>query len=490
MSDRRTSTSPAFAGLALAGIGLLTLAPACQAPADSDGEAEPRTYFDRPHQIPPGLPYEAQEMTPEPQEVEKPEDCPRGRGIDAEGRCVILPKREFDHGGMVQIPAGQFIRGGVPPRLDAEKARERPHVQWPGQPLFAGELGNFWMDGIEVTRAAYADCVALGECTPARCLDGSDGRPTTQQLADQDLEAFPQTCVTHEQAAKYCEWRDARLPTEAEWEYAARGPKGWIFPWGPEFRDEVGLALGPVAFDPLDVSYFGLRGFGGNAIEWTADPFGPDDNLMNYLAGEFRSEDGPMAKAWAAWQASLCAEPGCELGQRYAIKGGRVGARAGAWQFAEGVALAAELPGHSFEGDDALAQHPRLGFRCADDLDEGEPELTVPERAGPVAMVRQQGGYEVFMAVAEAVNREEAERFCQLLRSPGDSREPDAKPGWRLPTTEEIEATLLWFRGPGPYWTRDGAARQTFVDTETADWESMEVDDQSALVARCIRTIG
>jgi formylglycine-generating enzyme required for sulfatase activity len=469
-----------------AGVSVSFVSSGC-APQDA-GPNEREAYYDAPHQVPLGVPYEGPAIVDDsPKPVASADECTRGHAIDAEGNCVRLVTREHEFGGMVQIPAGAFMRGDIPSRYDAGTTRERAYVQQAGQPLFQDQLPSYWIDGYEISRQAYAKCVEKGACTPAVCLDGGDGRPTEQQLANADLSAFPQTCVTHDQAASYCAWRGHRLPTEAEWEYAARGPEGWIYPWGHEFRDELGLALGPVGYDQLDISYFGLKGFGGNAIEWVADAYEDDANLSRYLGGKFRSETGPLARSWAAWKQGLCGGSECELGQRYTVKGGRSGARAAAWQIAKGQTIAA-MPTTNFEGDRAIAQHERLGFRCAADLEPEQPTLTVPVPPVPLPLYRQEGDYDLFLAVAEVVNREEAIRFCSVLVAPGDPKElPKDGNGWRLPTLEEIRAVAVWFGGPGPFWAVDGAVEQTYVDTETAQWDLVEASDDEPLMARCIR---
>ncbi|PRQ08441.1 formylglycine-generating enzyme family protein [Enhygromyxa salina] len=474
----------------LVSLACLACLPTSIGCAPQDGGPEQRhAYYDEPHQFPVGVPYAGPEIeTDTPEAVASADECGRGRGIDAEGSCVRLVTREHEFGGMVQIPAGAFMRGDIPSRYDAGPTRARAYAQHAGQPLFQDNLPSYWIDGYEISRQAYAQCVEDGTCTLPQCLDGTDGSPTEAQIGTADLGAFPQTCVSHDQAQAYCEWRGARLPTEAEWEYAARGPEGWIYPWGHEFRDELGLALGPVGYDPLDISYFGLKGFGGNAIEWVADAYEDDANLSRYLGGTFRLPTGPLARAWAAWKQGLCGGEACELGQRYVVKGGRTGARAGAWQIAPGQAIVT-MPTSNFEGDRAIAQHPRLGFRCAADLEPDQPSLTVPVPAVPLPLYRQQGDFDMFLAVAEVVNREEAIRFCSVLRAPGDPEElPEGGNGWRLPTLEEVRAVALWFGGPGPFWAADGAIEQTYVDTETAEWGPVEAADDEPLMARCIRS--
>ena len=476
----RTSRLLTLVGVSLASLG-------CTDPAASDAVA--LAFYDRPHSVPAGVPYTGEDNSLEPKPVNSADECGRGRAIDPDGNCVQLNLRDLEFGGMVQIPAGALVRGDIPIRFDGSRGRERPHHEYAGQPLFQDQLPSYWIDGYEISRKAYAKCVEAGDCSPAVCLDGSDGRPTEREVGEGELIAFPQTCVTHRQAASYCEWRGARLPTEAEWEYAARGPEGWIYPWGHDFRDELGVALGPVGYDPLDVSYFGLKGFGGNAIEWVADAYDPDANIQRYLAGPFRTEAGPLAQSLAAWKRTLCGGSDCELGQRYVIKGGRAGARAAAWELAEGQVLA-EIPDTNFEGDRAVVQHGRLGFRCASDLAPDEVGLTSPKPPPPVPLLRSETGYDLFLAIGEVVNRAEAEAFCKQLVAPGDPEPPEGGNGWRLPTLDEVRTALLWFGGPGPFWLAEGAAEQTHVDTQTAEWNLVEARDDEALMVRCIRSTG
>jgi formylglycine-generating enzyme required for sulfatase activity len=460
-------------------------------------QADPAlAFYDRPHSFPAGAPFTGEDVEPERRDAAAtaPGECKQGRGLDPEGKCVLLNTQDLPHGGMVQIPAGAFLRGDIPTRFDAD-ADQPPYIHWSGQPLREAVSPGFWMDGLEISRGAYAECVAKGKCGEAKCLDGSDGRPD-REMSDADLESFPRTCVTHSQAADYCEWRGARLPSEAEWEFAARGPAGLVFPWGNEVRDEIGQTVGPVGFDPMDISYWGLKGFGGNAREWVADEFDPEANLAAFVKGSFRSEQGPLARAEQAYLRTLVCgadranDPSCEvpeLGKRHVHKGGRVGQRGGAYDFAAGVELASPLPNKTFEQTQMLAQHALLGFRCAKDLAPDDMILESPTPAVNLPLVRQDGNYELFLGVAEAVDRSEAEAFCKVLRAPGDPEDGDA--GWRLPTLEEIRATFLWFKGPGPFWTAEGAAEQTFVDSETAEWDTFTSAEGGALLARCIRTL-
>jgi formylglycine-generating enzyme required for sulfatase activity len=177
---------------------------------------------------------------------------------------------------MVYVPAGEFRMG------QTWSLQDRVHTV---------ELDSFWIDQTEVTNAHYRHCVEAGVCrAPTTC---SWGEPTYGDVSKTD---HPVICVTWQSASDYCRWAGGRLPTEAEWEYAARGPSASTYPWGDDFdgtrlnscdvncphEDERstdyddGQALtAPVGSYPSGASWCGALDLVGNVWEWVADWHGP-----------------------------------------------------------------------------------------------------------------------------------------------------------------------------------------------------------------------
>jgi formylglycine-generating enzyme required for sulfatase activity len=170
-----------------------------------------------------------------------------------------------DGADMVLVPAGPFLMGS----LDGD-ADERPPRTL--------SLPAFYIDRFEVTHAQYAAFVqATGRKPP---IDWPNGK------MPQALTNFPVVNITWADADAYARWAGKRLPTEAEWEKAARGADGRIYPWGNEPSKKS--ASGKDAVDPRrhegrtfavgsfpdDVSPCGAMDMAGNVWEWTADWYG------------------------------------------------------------------------------------------------------------------------------------------------------------------------------------------------------------------------
>jgi serine/threonine protein kinase/formylglycine-generating enzyme required for sulfatase activity len=138
---------------------------------------------------------------------------------------------------MVYVPLGTFMMGSDDNQLDRALEGCNADVGDCDRTLFTDEqpahivtLESFWIDQTEVTNAQYRKCVDAGACEAPTVCDW--GEPTYQT----PLHAYhPVVCVDWYGAKAYCEWAGARLPTEAEWEFVARGPNGFIYPWGDEF---------------------------------------------------------------------------------------------------------------------------------------------------------------------------------------------------------------------------------------------------------------
>ena len=167
---------------------------------------------------------------------------------------------------MALIPAGTFLMGSDQNREDEKP----PH---------SVTLAAFYMDKYEVTNALYAACVAEGKCDAPKETK-SYTRASYYDAAE--FANYPVINVDWNMAKAYCEWRGARLPTEAEWEKAARGGlEGKTYPWGDDAPTcTKGAANGANFFgcarDTLPVGSFASNGYGlydmaGNVWEWTAD---------------------------------------------------------------------------------------------------------------------------------------------------------------------------------------------------------------------------
>ena len=193
--------------------------------------------------------------------------------------------------GMVYVPPGPFLRGCSPADTSCY-AIESPPARI--------HLDGFYIDRREVTVAAYRACVAAGACseegltlhTPDRTTYNgpSTGANTTRFLdpAESDTcnwtwkggerDRHPINCETWDQARAYCAWAGKRLPTEAEWEKAARGAEGRKYPWGRSeptpTRANYGKLRGgttPVGAYPEGASPYGVLDLAGNVWEWCED---------------------------------------------------------------------------------------------------------------------------------------------------------------------------------------------------------------------------
>jgi len=173
-----------------------------------------------------------------------------------------------DNSFVVYVPAGEFAMG-------KDETETSDH-----SPVHSVTLDGYWIHQTEVTNSMYALCVSLGVCTPPT---HETGKPNW--YIDAEYANAPVVEVNWDQAETYCEWIDARLPTEAEWEKAARGTDGASYPWGEaeptcnllNFEDCLAKPAPEIIRSyPLGASPFKLADMAGNVFEWVFDRYADD----------------------------------------------------------------------------------------------------------------------------------------------------------------------------------------------------------------------
>ncbi len=247
--------------------------------------------------------------------------------------------------GMVQVfvPSGSFRMGGV----DADAQSDE-------KPAHNVSMSSFWIDKVEVTNSMYQLCVQANACDAPRDFKSAT-RPS--YFGNAQFNDYPVIYVNWQDAFNFCKWVGGRLPTEAEWEYAARGSADYRrFPWGDQSPDNS-LAnydftqrdTTRVGSFPTGASPFGALDMAGNVWEWVNDFYSP----TYYGNAPSQNPQGPTAGV---------------NGPRKVIRGGswadpykelRVSNR--------GYALAPDLTADSKSAAYMGEANDKIGFRCAAD---------------------------------------------------------------------------------------------------------------------------
>ena len=118
------------------------------------------------------------------------------------------------------VPQGQFLMG-TDQNFAFPEDDEMPQRRV--------ELNGFWIDQLEVDNQKYTACVEAGGCSQPALFDSKDRE---DYYLDDAYAEYPVINISWDQAEQYCQWAGRRLPTEAEWEKAARGATGQVYPWG------------------------------------------------------------------------------------------------------------------------------------------------------------------------------------------------------------------------------------------------------------------
>jgi formylglycine-generating enzyme required for sulfatase activity len=196
-------------------------------------------------------------------------------GLEITGPCSPdCPKID-----MVTVPAGEYLMG-CNDLIDIDcEDHERP-----GHKV---TVSDFMIDRTELTVANYDLCVKAGEC-----LSPDPNEGCNYGIPGRDM--YPVNCITWQHADRYCKWVGKRLPTEAEWEKAARGEDSFKYPWGntpPADCDRAVMyteidgggvngcgrgELWPVGSKPKGKSPYGCEDMAGNAGEWVSDWYSAD----------------------------------------------------------------------------------------------------------------------------------------------------------------------------------------------------------------------
>ena len=186
---------------------------------------------------------------------------------------------------LLYVPPGEFTMGS--------------NASPDEQPMHQVYLDAFWIDQTEVTNKQYTACVDAGVCVHPSST-GSYRHNYDDYYGNPEFDDYPVIFVNWYSAKSYCEWVKRRLPTEAEWEKAARGTHANLYPWGDEIASENYLNfnfrfgdLTKTGSFPNGASVYGALDMAGNVVEWVSSlyqpyPYYPNDGRENLTSSGYR----------------------------------------------------------------------------------------------------------------------------------------------------------------------------------------------------------
>ena len=203
---------------------------------------------------------------------------------------------EKDGATLVYVPEGDFLMGSDEIRTPLNG--EQSPSYYDNHPQHSVFLDAFWIDKFEVTNGQYGMCVSAGNCPLPTNLESVT---RSRYYGEAEYDHYPVVYGEWFMAKAYCEWAGRRLPTEAEWEKAARGEDGNMYPWGNETPNDSFLNYNSPSRDTSEVgmypngaSPYGAMDMAGNVWEWVNDwyhssyyQFMPDENPLGPAASDY-----------------------------------------------------------------------------------------------------------------------------------------------------------------------------------------------------------
>lgn len=223
----------------------------------------------------------------------------------------------------VYVPDGCFNMGTSDKEADYASTLDAP--SWAMNRLSSEQpqhevclTQGYWIDEFEVTNQSFQQFIDDDGYVTESYWSGHGWAWATRQSLESLLERcpelseadYPKVCVTWYEAEAYANWRGGRLPTEAEWEFAARSPDSFIYPWGNEWDTtkaniENSVELVVVGSYEEGISWVGAYDMAGNSMEWVADWLAPNyDELLDQVEDPTGPEKGRMKIEKGGWWGS------------------------------------------------------------------------------------------------------------------------------------------------------------------------------------------